>query len=143
MSAREITLMLPEALYEQLAAQAQSDARGLDDVITQALIQQFAIVPESELPSSLQAELRTMAGLSDDALWAIARSDANPDKVALYDLLTDRQIDGTLTAEGIHLLQQLRDELEAVTLRKAQAFALLRSRGVELPSLDELRSASR
>lgn len=140
MSAREITLTLPKALYEQLAAQAQNAARGLDEVITQALTQRFATVPEPDLPAELQAELRAMAVLSDDTLWSIARSQANPDKIALYDVLTERHVEGSLTPEGHHLLRQLREELEAVTLRKAQAFALLRSRGVTLPALDELRS---
>lgn len=143
MSAREITLTLPEALYEQLAARAQTDARGLDEVITQALTQQFATIPEPDLPAELQAELRAMAALSDDVLWSIARSQANPDKIALYDVLTERHFEGSLTPEGQHLLRQLREELEAVTLRKAQAFALLRGRGVVLPTLDELHSTPR
>ncbi len=139
MSAHEITLTLPEELYALLTTRARASEQALDEVIAQALTQQFALTPEPHLPATIQAELRAMSNLSDDALWAIARSSANDDKLALYDLLTDRHLDGTLTLEGNHLLAELRDELDAVTLRKAQAFALLHSRGIALPSLDELR----
>ncbi len=54
-----------------------------------------------------------MEHLSDEALWAIARSTANDDKIALYDVLIERQNAHTLTLEGKHLLTQLRDEADA------------------------------
>ena len=37
-------------------------------------------------------------------------------------------------------LDTLRDEADALMLRKAQAYALLKSRGYKLPTLDELRA---
>lgn len=135
MSAHEITLTLPEELHALLASRARTSAQASDEVIAQALTRQFILAPEPHLPAAIQAELRAMSDLSDDALWVIARSGPNEDTLALYDLLTERHADGTLTSAGKHLLGQLRDELDAVTLRKAQAFALLRSRGVALPSL--------
>jgi hypothetical protein len=45
-----------------------------------------------------------------------------------------------LTSEGQAWLDTLRDEADALMLRKAQAFALLKSRGHKLPTLDELRA---
>ena len=84
-----------------------------------------------------------MSQLSDDALWAIAGSTANEDKQALYDLLIERQHAGTLTAEGRRMLTQLRDEADALMVRKAHAYALLQSRGHTLPALDELRAQTR
>ena len=81
-----------------------------------------------------------MEQLSDEALWAIARSTANDDKIALYGVLIERQHIGTLTTEGRHLLTQLGEEADALTLRKAHAYALLQSRGYTLPTLDELHA---
>lgn len=81
-----------------------------------------------------------MAQLSDDALWVIAGSTANEDKQALYDLLIERQNTVSLTVEGRHLLAQLRDDADALVVRKAHAYALLHGRGHALPSLDELRA---
>ncbi len=79
-----------------------------------------------------------MERLSDEALWQIAQGTMNRDKVALYDVLLERQQDHHLTPEGREWLTRLRKEAEALTLRKAHAFALLSSRGLELPSLQEL-----
>jgi hypothetical protein len=45
-----------------------------------------------------------------------------------------------LTVEGRRLLTELRDEADALMLRKAHAFALLQSRGYTLPTLDELHA---
>jgi len=94
---------------------------------------------EEDLPPALRAELETMSALSDEAIWQIAQSKMNKDKVALYDVLLERQKSGALTPEGQEWLTRLREEGEALTLRKAHAYALLKSRGHETPSLDELR----
>ncbi len=81
-----------------------------------------------------------MEHLSDEALWAIARSTANDDKIALYDLLIERQNSGSLTVEGHGLLTQLREEADALMVRKAHAYAILQSRGYTLPTLDQLHA---
>ena len=50
-----------------------------------------------------------------------------------------RKYAGALTPEGQQLLTQLREEADALTLRKAHAYALLQQRGQALPPLAELR----
>lgn len=95
---------------------------------------------EPDLPPAVQAELQAMEHLSNEALWAIARSTANDDKIALYDLLIERRNAGTLTTEGRRLLTELRDEADALMHRKAHAYSLLQSHGYTLPTLDELRA---
>jgi hypothetical protein len=52
----------------------------------------------------------------------------------------DRHQSGTLTPEGQAWLDTLRNEADALMLRKAQAYALLKSRGHKLPTLDGLRA---
>ena len=140
MTVRTITVTLPEDVYEQLEAQARTTARSVDDLVAQTLVHTLPLAHEPELPALVQSELRAMEQLSDEALWAIARSKANDDKIALYDLLAERQLEGTLTLEGHQLLTRLREEADALTLRKAHAFALLQNRGYILPPLDELRA---
>lgn len=92
------------------------------------------------MPPTVQAELDAMEHLSDEALWVIAQSVANEDKIALYDLLIDRHQAGSLTAEDKHVLAQLRDEADALMLRKAHAYDILRRRGCTLPTIDELHA---
>jgi hypothetical protein len=134
-----LTVTLPDYLYRQLQRQAQVVNRPLNEVAATAL--ESLVVPvEDDLPPGLQAELSAMVYLSDDALWQMAGSVMNKDKLALYDLLLERRRSGTLTPEGQAWLDTLRDEADALMLRKAQAYALLKSRGYKLPTLDELRA---
>ena len=137
---RTITVTLPEGVYEQLEARAQTAARSVEDVVAEALARTLPPTPELDLPPAVQAEMKAMEQLSDEALQTIAHSTANDDKIALYDLLIERQNTGALTTEGRRLLTQLRDEADALMLRKAHAYALLQSRGYTLPSLDDLHT---
>lgn len=136
-----ITLTLPEGLYSQLEAQAQTETRSIHDLVVETLVRHTAPPIASDLPLELQAELNAMTALSDSALWTIAESTMNSDKVALYDLLLERQQDGALTIEGRDLLEQLREEADFLMVRKAHAYALLKSKGHKLPTLHELRTA--
>ncbi len=134
-----LTVTLPDHLYRQLQRQAQVVNRPLSEVAATAL--ESLVVPvEDDLPPGLQAELSAMAFLSDDALWQMAGSVMNNDKIALYDVLLERRQSGMLTPEGQAWLDTLRDEADALMLRKAQAYALLKSRGHKLPALGELRA---
>ncbi len=140
MTVRTITVTVPEDVYTQLETQARSSARSVDDLVAQTLARGLPPAAEPDLPLAVQAELNAMEQLSDEALWAIARSTANDDKIALYDLLIARQNDGSLTAEGRRVLTQLREESDALMVRKAHAYAILRHRGYTLPTLDELHA---
>ena len=133
MSNRTVTLDLPEQLYEHLTAQAQVAARTLSDVVVETLARNTPPPVEADLPIALQRELKAMEVLSDEALWTIAQSMMNLDKVALYDVLLERQQDGDLTPEGHELLERLHNEADSLMLRKAHAYALLKSRGHSLP----------
>ena len=137
--AHTVTVTLPDYLYRQLQRQAQVINRSLSEVAATAL-EALVIPVEDDLPPALQAELSAMVHLSDDALWQITRSVMNEDKVALYDVLLERNQAGALTLEGQGWLDTLRNEADALMLRKAQAYALLKSRGHKLPTLEELRA---
>ncbi len=134
MSSRTITLDLPDQLYEQLTTQAQAAARTLSDVVVETLVRNSPPSVEENLSLGLQRELKALEDLSDEALWTIAQSAMNLDKVALYDVLLERQQDGDLTLEGQALLDRLHNEADELMLRKAHAYALLKSRGHVLPT---------
>jgi len=140
MSVRTVTLKLPEHLYERLETHAHSATRSVDEIVVQTLARSLPPPVERDLPPVLQTELEAMEHLSDEALWQIAESTVNRDKVALYDVLLERHQAGTLTPEGQEWLIRLREEAEALMLRKAHAYTLLQSRGHKLPSLQDLRT---
>lgn len=134
-----LTVTLPDDLYWRLQRQAQAVNRPVSEVAV-TVLESLVVAVEDDLPPALQAELTAMAYLSDDALWEIAGSVMNKDKVALYDLLLERHQAGTLTPGGQAWLDTLRNEADALMLRKAQAYALLKGRGHKLPTLDELHA---
>jgi hypothetical protein len=133
------SVVLPEPLYQQVKRQAQQSQRSVEDVVTLALQQHLPPTVADTLPHALQKELQAMSDLSDATLWQIAASSMNTDKVAMYDLLLERHANNSLTPEGRQMLDELRLEADALTLRKAQAYALLQSRGHRLPTLEELQ----
>lgn len=140
MPSQTMTLTIPEYVFDQLAVQAQIAGQPIGVIASQMLSRAVLPPVEDELPQAIHAELQAMTFLSDDSLVQIASSTMNEDKVALYDVLLDRNQDGTLTAEGRKLLHDLRDEADALMLRKAHAYALLKSRGHQLPALEDLES---
>ena len=143
MSQTMLNLALPDPLYKQLEVQAQVIARSVNELVVSTLTRNFLSSPdEQDIPSALQVELNAMENLSDEVLWQIAQSKFNDDKVALYDVLLERYHANTLTLEGRKWLDRLREESDALMLRKAHAYTVLQSRGKRLPSLTELRTHS-
>jgi hypothetical protein len=140
MSLHTHQITVSDSLYRRLKRQAKTMQASVDDVAHQTLERFLPPAVEADLPPKLQDELDAMEQLSDNALWQIAESVMNPDKVALYDVMLERLQANQLTAEGRILLDQLRRESDALTLRKAHAYALLQSRGHTLPSLDNLNA---
>lgn len=133
-----MTLTLPDYVVDQLQIQARMKGRSVAEVASQLLTRTVPPPVEDDLPPALRAELQAMSYLSDDTLWQIAGSKMNEDKVALYDVLLQRHSDSALTPEGRAMLADLSEEADVLMLRKAQAYALLKSRGHRLPTLEEL-----
>lgn len=138
MNARTVTVTLPEDLYTQLESQARTAARSVDDLVAQTIARGLMLVTDPDLPPTIQVDLAAMEHLADDMLWEIAGSTASSDTIALYDLLTERQQDRQLTAQGQQWLQRVREEIEALMLRKAHAYVLLKQRGYQLPAIENL-----
>jgi hypothetical protein len=135
MSARTITVTLPEPLLDYLETQAQAAARTIDELVAEVLVRNTVPAVEATLPVAVQQELKALELLSDEAVWTIAQSAMNGDKLALYDLLRERYQDETITPAGLEMLESLHVEADHLMLRKAHAYAILKSRGhsISLP----------
>ena len=138
MTIRTLTVTIPETLYLQLEAAAQSSAQSLDAMVAQSLERSIPPHLATLLPLDLRTELDAMAQLSDEALRAIALSLAAPERGTRMDDLIARKQDGSITPEQQAELTGLSAESEALMVRKAHAFALLKSQGHTLPPLDQL-----
>lgn len=138
MTVRTITVTIPERLYLQLEATARSSAQSLDAVVAQSLERSIPPHLAALLPEALQAELVAMEHLSDDALYAIASSIEPVDRRQQINELIALRDAGTITDEQTAQLATLRTESEALMVRKAHAFVLLKSRGHTPPAIDQL-----
>ncbi len=83
----------------------------------------------------IEAELQALRELSDDALWAIAKSRVSPIMTAQIQGLLDlenRSYDSQIK------LDELLEPVDRLTLRKGEAMVLLKNRGYALTQ-DDLR----
>lgn len=126
MATHQVTLALPEPVYrlaEQTAAAAQ---RPVEILLVEALA--ATLPPISDLPEKIADEVAEFVGLGDDVLLAIAAETLSPTQQQQLTRLLSKNSEGTLTKKEQATLEQLMDEYWRVTLRKAQAQAILAQR---------------
>lgn len=83
MTARTVTLQLPENLYLRLQQTAQATKQSFDAILLRAL--QVGSPPAWEsAPPEFQADLAALDRLDDAALWRIARTRATPAQMDRY-----------------------------------------------------------
>jgi hypothetical protein len=132
--ANSISLQLPDRLYQRLVNTALATQQPLEAIILRAL--EVGSPPDWEdVPEPFQADIAALDRLDDAALWTIALDRQSPAQFPHYDELLDRNREGQLTdAEQVELAQ-LRTQADRFMLRKAQASALLRWRGHQVPQV--------
>jgi hypothetical protein len=86
-----------------------------------------ALLPD--LASEEQRELEALSCLSDDALWTMAREHMREDRQARLHALMEANSQGTLDDEQWAELDALVVQGQRLSVRKAQAAALLTGRG--------------
>ncbi len=131
-----VTLKVPTSVYELAEATARVKSQPIEQVLAEVLAAATPLV--DDLPPDLQAEFGSLAELSDEALWEVARANLATGKRREYDRLLELNSAGNLSAEDRSRLEALRLESERLMLRKAHAYALLKWRGYSLPPLDKL-----
>jgi hypothetical protein len=130
----DLTLTIPDELYERAKHIAESTSQPIEQVILQHL--QTLPTPLPILPDEVQAELDALKYLSDDALWTIAREQM-PEMVQsrAHDLM-NRNSQGTITEAEHSELETLVERADRLMVRKAEAAALLRERGYTFTQQD-------
>ncbi|WP_437760856.1 hypothetical protein [Sorangium sp. So ce1389] len=135
MGAQQITLNLPDALYEQLKAAAERSRRSLDEVLMEAVA---ALAPVlSTTSTGLRSSLAQMAYLNDAALFQAARSTMAPEQRARLEALHDQQQRSGLDRAEQAEEQALLDLYHETLLVRAQAAVLLKQRGYDVSEPDQ------
>src|SRR5207237_444202 len=134
---RTLTIQLPDEVYARL----QQAAHGNEKRVSQVAIQMLsaALPPNDTMPQDIEQELRVLESLSDDVLWAVARSKMAASKQRRWKRLLDKNRQGTLTESERQDLEQLTAEGDRLTLSKAHAYLLLKERGHRIPELERLQ----
>lgn len=135
-----ITLTLPDDAIQRYQRGAIIARKRLDEFLVERLVDVAPPLAE-DLPSPLDKELKRLEELDDDALWGMARSRLSPKQQRLYDGLLQKNSQGSITDEEKEKLQALGQEARRLTLMKAHAFMLLKWRGHQIPTLDQLRDS--
>lgn len=127
MTVSSVTLHLPPLVLQRARQAAEALQRPLEEVLITTL---DATLPHVEdAPPEVQLELLRMTWLSDQDLWAIARSAMTDEQQRQLEHLADLQTTRTLTQSESTQLETLRRAYGRATLRKARAYALLSLRG--------------
>jgi len=133
-----ITLQLPAETLQRYRKGATVARKALEEFLVERLVD--AVPPlADDLPSPWHEELRVLEGFDDEALWKIAQSQLSPVRQRLYNRLLRKNSQGTITAREKEKLHTLGEEARRLTLKKAHAYMLLKWRGHQVPSLEELQ----
>jgi hypothetical protein len=130
----EVTLSIPGYLYDRARRTAEQTIQPIEVVLISSI--ETGLPDDDALSLDEQAELDALAHLSDDALWTFAREQMPTDLQARMQVLMDKNTQGQLTAEERRELEELVERGDRLTLRKAEAAALLTGKGYKITPKD-------
>jgi hypothetical protein len=130
MTTQEVTLELPEPVYDQIRRAAEKTQRPINDLLLEAVI---AAAPSLDAPiGPLRSALAQLAYLNDAALWQAARSTVLPAQRERLEALHGKQQREGLSAEELQEEQALLELYRETLLVRAQAALLLKQRGYDV-----------
>lgn len=133
----QITLTLPDNLYQPVHRVAQATHKPVETVLLTAI--HASLPPLDGLSLDLAQELAELETQDTDDLRKILLETVPNDQQEMLDSLLHRNQLGILTETEKTQLTSVQQAADRVMLRKARAAVLLRFRGERLPTLAELR----
>jgi hypothetical protein len=127
MEALELTLRLPEKLYQRLEHTARLAQCDVKDVILLALEAVVPPLPDT-LPPELAADLAHWVVFDDEALRAIADAFLPPKRQRRYTTLLRKGEEGRLGAHEPEEWEVLKQQYQRISENKAKARFLLDQR---------------
>jgi hypothetical protein len=125
-----ITIDLPAPIAEQLEEEATRQKIHVRELVREIILEHWSGLPS--LPDDVEAELAAFHQLSDNLLWLIARTTLTVDEQAELADLNDEAQSRYLSHDEEARRDVLLEAYDRVMLRRAQAAAILQSRGYDL-----------
>ena len=124
----DVSISLPQDLYEHLQSVAQAADQPLPDLLVQIL--RAGAPPDwTQAPAALQDELAALHALDDADLAEIAQSERSAGEVTRHEGLQEKNVDRALSASERAELAALEAAADRFAWRRNHAIALLRWRG--------------
>ncbi|MGB3300596.1 MAG: hypothetical protein WBA76_20225 [Phormidesmis sp.] len=136
----ELTINLPNSVFQQLRTIAELTKQPLSDLVLQSI--EGNLPPRiSSAPAEVRTDLLKMQTLNAEELRHIARAQVAKARQDEHFALLDKNQNGWLTEKEQARLHELRDSADQLMLKKAHACAILRWRGQPIRSLEQLSPA--
>jgi plasmid stability protein len=130
MAVQNITVSLPEELYEQLQQRAAQSHRSVEAELVEVVSSVMPVA--ARLTPDLKERLAQLRFLDDTALWQVARRTLSKRTLTrLRTLNAKRQREGLTEAED-QKANELAREYERIVLVRSQAIGLLKERGHDI-----------
>ncbi len=132
MSLQAVTLQLPESIYKSARRTARVVKRPLEEILVTVL--KSSLPTLDGLPPEIVTELTALESLDNEQLSEVAHSTFPPSQRRRLSALLRKNQAGQTTAREQDALEILISEAERLMLRKSRGYALLKWRGLALPS---------
>lgn len=133
MNSQQITITLPEPIYQRVKRRSQQMQRSIADELVAAVT---SSLPEQEtLPPDIEQELSELDLFTDEELWRAARMTAPGDKTGRMQILVEKQQLEGLTDSEKQETAVLSHFFNRVMLVRAKAAVLLKKRGHDVDQL--------
>ena len=133
MNSQQVTITLPETIYERVKRRSQQMQRSVADELAAVVA---ASLPEQEsLPPDIEQELSELDLFTNEELWRAARMTAPADKSERMQVLVEKQQLEGLTDSEKQEAAVLSHFFNRVMLVRAKAAVLLKERGHDVDQL--------
>jgi hypothetical protein len=137
MATQQVTIDLPETIFDQLIRWAEATKQPIEDLVAQSVVSNLPPMVEQG-SAEVQADLLQMQSLSIEELLTIAHSQIAPELHQDHVALLEKNQMGNLTVAEQDDLIAFQATCDRLMLRKAYAWSMLRWRGYPIPAIKDL-----
>jgi len=133
MTTHQVTITLPDEIYQQVNKQSQLMERSIAEELAAVVIS--SVQEQDRLSPDIKRQLSELKFFTDEELWQAARMTAPTDKEERIQELMDKQNLEELTSSEQQEVEDISDYFSRIMLVRAEAAVLLKERGYDVDQL--------